>query len=601
MSIYTDRIQPTHSGISTFLDDLLGGKYQIPTFQRDVVWEKENVKKLWDSVYKFYPLGSILVWKTDIKLQNHREIGGIELPEDYKAIEYQYILDGQQRTTSLLTSLYGGKIAAKENFNPTVYIDLTVISDNITDDDIYKKRFLFWDEIDDKGGKLHTNTGKSKRYKEGLIVKLESIRSSFGAVERKLVDAGFTDYDNEYRSELRRIREVLDNYRISFIELKGIQVAEVCQIFERINQSGKPLNIFDIVVAKTFRPSEEDKGISGFYLRELIEDFRGELSDKSNFSTINDLTILQIIATIITLEYPDAGIRNITDRYLNNIQTDQIEELWVETSKSIKKTFDFFDNVLNIKGPNLIPFRYYYMTIASYFYKNKKPDYQFLEKYFWYNSFHNEDLLSNTTQLWEHIAKLQEQKENGLYSFERFLIDKDRLRQSSYSSRGRLSRAILSFYARRIPKDWAIPHRPVLSDVYYILTDKPNLHHIFPLNFIEQNSGLSGVHVNSLMNIAYLTQITNLKISDRNPLEYIKDYDIEGFREILEEHFISGQILEWSRMDEMPNDAIDQFVEQRITFIIEKLKKKLPEITFDVIDTVAQSDVLIKNAADSDA
>ncbi|WP_425335042.1 DUF262 domain-containing protein [Nostoc punctiforme] len=34
----------------------------MPTFQRDVVWEKENVKKLWDSIYKFYPLGSILIY-----------------------------------------------------------------------------------------------------------------------------------------------------------------------------------------------------------------------------------------------------------------------------------------------------------------------------------------------------------------------------------------------------------------------------------------------------------------------------------------------------------------------------------------------------------
>ena len=35
---------------------------------------------------------------------------------------------------------------------------------------------------------------------------------------------------------------------------------------------------------------------------------------------------------------------------------------------------------------------------------------------------------------------------------------------------------------------------------------------------------------NSLMNIIYLTQITNLKISNRNPIDYIKDYDNQEFR-----------------------------------------------------------------------
>lgn len=53
MSTYTDRIQPIDSGIATYLDNLLARKYKIPTFQRDIVWEKENVKKLWDSIYKF--------------------------------------------------------------------------------------------------------------------------------------------------------------------------------------------------------------------------------------------------------------------------------------------------------------------------------------------------------------------------------------------------------------------------------------------------------------------------------------------------------------------------------------------------------------------
>ena len=71
---FTDRIRPTDKGITTYLDELENLDYQIPTFQRDVVWEKENVKKLWDSIYKFYPLGSIVAWKTGIKLQNHRKI-----------------------------------------------------------------------------------------------------------------------------------------------------------------------------------------------------------------------------------------------------------------------------------------------------------------------------------------------------------------------------------------------------------------------------------------------------------------------------------------------------------------------------------------------
>ena len=265
----TDRINPTSKAITTYLDELINNNYQIPTFQRDVVWEQENVKKLWDSVYKFYPLGSILVWKTDSKLHNHRKIGGHKISEsNLLRSEYHYLLDGQQRTTSLLTSLYGGEIESRPNFDPSLYIDLTIESESDTDDESYKKRFLYWHEIDDKEGAYKANTGKRRKFDEGLIVKLLDIKENYSSTSEKIVNHPEVsqNYNHPYWVEIRKIQDVLHNYRLSFIELKGIEVAEVCQIFERINQAGKPLDIFDIVVAKTFREKSEYN--SGFYLRD---------------------------------------------------------------------------------------------------------------------------------------------------------------------------------------------------------------------------------------------------------------------------------------------------------------------------------------------
>jgi len=257
---FTDRIKPTDKGITTYLDELKSQEYQIPTFQRDVVWEEENVKKLWDSIYKFYPLGSILVWKTNLKLQNHREIGGYKIVDDnFEKTEFQYLLDGQQRTTSLLTSLYGGKIKGKGDFDPTLYFDISIQSEDDTDDETYKKRFLYWSEIDDKNGTLKRNIGRKKKFDEGVIFSLIDIKEKFTELQKRVIKHPEVDlnFDHPYIEELGRIKQVLDNYRLSFIELKGIQVSEVCQIFERINQAGKPLDIFDIVVAKTFRPKTQ--------------------------------------------------------------------------------------------------------------------------------------------------------------------------------------------------------------------------------------------------------------------------------------------------------------------------------------------------------
>ncbi|ODS42646.1 MAG: hypothetical protein MSIBF_04915 [Candidatus Altiarchaeales archaeon IMC4] len=575
----TDRIKPDGISIVSYLENLQRGDYQIPTFQRDIVWEKENVKKLWDSIYKFYPLGSILIWKTDTKLHNHRAVGGHILPPDDSRTQFQYLLDGQQRTTSLLTSIYGGRVEGRLDFDPTLFIDLTIEFSNDVDDTSYSSRFLFWDEIDDKGGSYHRNVGRKKRYDEGVIIKLLDIKKDFQGIFTRL--NGISD-NKILIDNLWRVKNVLDNYRIALIDLKGITVGEVCQIFERINQAGKPLDIFDIVVAKTYRPKTQTQ--EGFYLRDLIADFRKN-SNNSKFLGIADIDYLQILAILIRENIQDSGIQNITPRYLNDIKSAQIEEIWAETKPAILKVFDFFENHLRIKTPDLIPFRYFYMTLSSYFYKNKTPDYDFIKKYFWYYSLHNSDLLSNTTHLSNHINFLQKQRNETTISFDRFLIDKDRLRLASYSSKGRLSRAILCLYSNHLPKDWKFMDRDVISDNLFFSTDKPNLHHVFPTGYISENMGSNNLNSNSLMNIVYLTQITNLAISDKNPLTYIKDYDIPGFDKVLQSHLLSDRIVQWSRLDTMLENALDLFIEERVETIIKDLKMKLSGINIEVIDT----------------
>ena len=587
---YTDRIKPDNKGLTTYLDDLLNKNYQIPTFQRDVVWSKENVKKLWDSIYKFYPLGSILIWKTDLQLQNHRQIGGHLISDpNFNRTEYQYILDGQQRTTSLLTSLYGGSIDGRNGFDPTLYVDLTIEFDNDVDDESYKDRFLFWDEIDSRNDEIRPNIGKHRRFESGLIVKLIDITKNFTVIQNNLFNNQIVNnnFDHPYLKELAKLKAVLDNYRLSFIEVKGIQVSEVCQIFERINQAGKPLDIFDIVVAKTFKPVSSSS--NGFYLRELIENFRKN-NEKNNsaFLQISDIDYLQTLAVLINRNINDSGVRNITDRYLNDIKTEHIISLWNDAQTAISKTFDFFENHLHIMSPNLIPFRYFYFTITAYFFRNSNPNYDILKKYFWYYSFHNEDLLSNTTHLFQHIDFLDLIKHNKPFNFNRFLIDKEKLRSASYSSKGRISRAILSLFANQEPHDWEYCDRKVIAHNIFFSTDKPNLHHIFPTNsdFVKSNRHKNKIDSNSLMNIAYLTQITNLNISNNNPLDYISKYDKPEFTAIMKEHFLPDEIINWAREDIMPDNSLDLFIEKRVTLILDTLKSKLNGIPVEIIDTM---------------
>ena len=587
MRSHADRIKPDSLAITTYMENLRRGQYQIPTFQREVVWERDRVKRLWDSIYRFYPLGSILVWRTEIRLQNHREIGGFPLHDGPGSNDFQYLLDGQQRTTALLTSIYGGRIRGQESRDPHLYVDLSIEDIDEVEDESWRHRFLFWDEIDDRDGQLIRNKGRKQRYDDGIIVKLKDIGYEYSNLERRLVKSDL-DYDALPRKQLRDFKQIFDNYKLSFIELRGIEVAEVCQIFERINQAGQPLSMFDIVVAKTFRPKGD--GEPGFYLRGRFEEFRKTLkNDGSRFARVDNMTLLQILAVIVRNHVAECGVHNITNRYLNVIRTEHLKTIWDSGINAIRKVFDFLDNYLHLPGPELVPYRYFYMTLASYFFQNSDPNYPLLKKYFWYYSFHQEDLLRNTTHLRDHVRRFRKVRNGLSFGFERFLIDRENLRRTAYSTRGRLSRAMLSLYANQGPRDWNHPERSVLTEVYYSLTDRPNLHHVFPLDFCNNHlSDQEKRYADSLLNIAYLTQITNLQISNRNPIEYLRDYLGPQFDKIQDTHLLPDAIIEWAREDQLPHDALDTFVDARLDLVIEQLRRYLTDINIKVIDTRAQ-------------
>jgi hypothetical protein len=83
--------------VSTILDHVDSGHMALPEFQRGYVWNRDQVRALFSSLYRRYPVGSLLVWATESRTADHRGDGQLA-PGVVKLL-----LDGQQR----ITSLYG--------------------------------------------------------------------------------------------------------------------------------------------------------------------------------------------------------------------------------------------------------------------------------------------------------------------------------------------------------------------------------------------------------------------------------------------------------------------------------------------------------------
>jgi uncharacterized protein with ParB-like and HNH nuclease domain len=91
----------TYYFIKDLINDLQRGRIRIPSFQRGFVWEDETVSYLIDSIYKGFPFGSILLWRTKNPLRTERNLGPYKLPNNEPEYPIDYVLDGQQRITSI--------------------------------------------------------------------------------------------------------------------------------------------------------------------------------------------------------------------------------------------------------------------------------------------------------------------------------------------------------------------------------------------------------------------------------------------------------------------------------------------------------------------
>ena len=80
------------------------GEIRVPAFQRPLRWQASDVVKLFDSILRGYPIGSLLFWKQSMAADPALRIGNARIAAPATQ-EGWYIVDGQQRITTLAAAL----------------------------------------------------------------------------------------------------------------------------------------------------------------------------------------------------------------------------------------------------------------------------------------------------------------------------------------------------------------------------------------------------------------------------------------------------------------------------------------------------------------
>lgn len=127
--------KPDSKNYDDLINEVQQGVIKIPKFQRDFVWDISKTAGLLDSILKGYPIGTFILWETDQRINDMKNIGNLDLPDTPAGRNVQYVLDGQQRITSLFAAYLGAEIQKSGERQINDYKNIVVNLDDSVDED----------------------------------------------------------------------------------------------------------------------------------------------------------------------------------------------------------------------------------------------------------------------------------------------------------------------------------------------------------------------------------------------------------------------------------------------------------------------------------
>jgi len=533
---------------SSLLEEVETGQIKIPQFQRQFVWDISSSAKLIDSILKGYPIGTFIFWRTNERLRAIRNIGNIKLIEPKDGEYVNYVLDGQQRITSVFAALKGQQIERDngkfEDFSK-IYIDLDV--------DIDEKIVIT--DINDK--------------KEHTYIKLTDLMYEKGRVL-------YNKYPDEYGEKIDKYKEIIQSYLFRGVNLKDAEIDVATEVFTRLNVGGKDLSLFEIMVAKTY---DHEKA---FDLYEKFQELKQELQP-SKYDTISSATVLQLISILIKKE--------CTRKVILKLSKEEFIDKWDDATECLKSAVDFFRSY-GIPVSRLLPYNALLVPFSYFFYKHKtNPTGEVKEKledFFWRVSLGYRYSSAVESKLANDIEKIDKIINNELPKYEWSIdISPENLRNDGYFSTGRsFIKAILCLYAMQKPKSFDNHLDVNIDNSWLKIANSKNYHHFFPKSYMEKNQQhWEYWQYNNILNITIVDGYLNKnKIRAKAPSVYMKSFseDNSALEETMKTHLIDdlNSFGVWS-------DDYERFFNERAKIVSKELYKKI--ITQDTTGIVLET------------
>lgn len=365
-------LQPSNNNFDIYLKEINAGIIQIPEFQRDFIWDLENVINLLKSIKKNYPIGSFLFWKPETQFKVAKQVGPYfikdEFIDSFEKINCKYVLDGYQRMSSLFGALTNPTNIHNFNLDMRLYNSTFNIYYNLKDE-----------EFENYKGK-HSNL---ESYIVPVYVLLDF--EGFLTISQKIQNDFSQEISNTYTSRLKKIVTTFERYQMPVIEIAGGSLDEAIDIFTLLNKEGKPITPDWILSAKTYS--------SNFRLGDKIDDVIEKL-EEFNFTDKRpkEIAVRELIFRSIQSSFGDLYLDNKKTDILVLSKKTNFKEQVEKTMESIKLTVEFLFEELLIVDNKLLPAGMQFIFLVEFFNHNSNPTKEQIEqikKWFWITSFAN--------------------------------------------------------------------------------------------------------------------------------------------------------------------------------------------------------------------
>lgn len=590
------KFEVNNVSVSTLLGYVSDGTIAIPEIQRPFVWDTTKVRDLIDSLYREYPVGYIITWKSpDVKLKDGTSSEG-----------KQILIDGQQRITALTAALLGHEVL---------------------DDNYKKKRIKIAFNILTE--EFQTNNPAIEKQEEWISDISEFMKDNFNTFEFISNYAAKFNVDaNIVSNRVTKLRSI-KNILIGRIELgSALDIDTVTEIFVRINSAGVVLSQADFAMSKIsvnedYNGNDIRKTIDYFchFAKtpvdyENIKENDKDFSSKEIFGKISwikdkneDLYLpsyVDVLRVAFTYKFKRGKLQDLvsllsgrdfeTREYREDIVAESYSKLYegvrqfvnqsnYERYVMILKSAGIIDGDL-IRSQNVLNFGYIlYLLLRE---KDVAPDKIETLVRRWV-------IMSIITQRYtsspESQFDLDIRRLNEVDNIIQYIKDEEERRlgdtfwDNILVENFNTSVASSPYWKTFIIAQIKLNNRAFLSkdiDVRTLIEGRGDVHHIFPKDYLQKNGKDNRSIYNQIANFAMLQTEVNIQIGKKAPNEYMKSIieqcngqenkygainSIDDLKANMKENCIPESFVN------MTIDNYDEFLKERRKLMAQKIKE----------------------------